>query len=69
MIVLFVVVANTVIQCFGMRFCDDFSPVELVRLWQAGFIEIMFENALVKVYRRVRDKLPTEDREDKKLDV
>lgn len=68
MIVLFLVVANTAFVCYGARFCEAFDPVILTRLWTAGAIELMFEAAgVLKVYRRVKDKLPPEDREDKEL--
>lgn len=71
MIVLFIVIGNEVLRCYGMRFCESFSAVALTRLWEIGLVEIMFEGTvggvLLKVFRRVKDKLPTEDRKDKKV--
>lgn len=71
MVVLFIVIANEALKCYGIRFCEPASSVELVRLWEIGAVEVMFEGVLgnqaIKVYRRIKDKfkLPEEDRTDK----
>jgi hypothetical protein len=61
MIVLFIVIANEVLKCYGVRFCEPGSALELTRLWQIGLVEITFEGTVggvaVKVWRRVRDKI------------
>lgn len=75
MTVIFIVIANEVLQCYGARFCDAFSPVELTRLWQLGLVEVMSEGVLggvaYKIWRRIKDKFPNshevEERQDKKL--
>lgn len=70
MVVLFIVIANEVLKCYGARFCEPGSAVELTRLWQIGAVEVMFEGviggAALKVWRRVKDKFPQDTgREDK----
>jgi hypothetical protein len=67
LVLLYIVVSNLAFVCYGMRFCEPMSGVELVRLWQIGLIEVMFEVPTIglKIYRRVKDKFPTEDRSDK----
>lgn len=70
MVVLFIVIANEVLKCYGMRFCEPGSATELTRLWQIGLVEVMFEGivggTLVKVWRRINDKTASmrEDRSD-----
>lgn len=61
MIVLFIVVANQVLQCFGARFCDYFNSVDFIRMWEIGAVETMFEGLGIKIYRRVRDKITKEE--------
>lgn len=60
MIVLFIVIANEVLKCYGFRFCDEGSQVELVRLWQLGLVEVLFEGTVggvaIKIWRRLTDK-------------
>lgn len=71
MIVLFIVVANQVLQCLGARYCDVFNSVDFIRLWEIGSVETMFEGVVggvaLKVYRRVSDKITRQDRDDAKL--
>ena len=61
MIVLFIVIANEVLKCYGVRFCDEGSAIEITRLWQLGLVEVVFEGTVggvvVKVWRRLRDKI------------
>ncbi len=61
MVIIFIVVANEVLKCYGMRYCEPGSAIELMRLWQIGFVEIMAEatlgNVLVRVWRRKSDKI------------
>lgn len=71
MVILFIaiVATNQVVQCFGMRFCELISPVMLVKLWEIGSVELMFELAgTLKIYRRVKDKFPQpQDKIDRKI--
>ena len=71
MIVLFIVIANEVLKCYGARYCEPVSGVELIRMWEAGFAEVMFESLVagikVKIYRMNRDKIEREDRKDFEL--
>lgn len=70
MVILFIVIANEVLKCYGMRFCEPGSAIELTRLWEIGLVESMFEGiiggASIKVWRRTRDKFP--DTNSDKLD-
>jgi hypothetical protein len=70
MTIIFIVVANQVLQCLGARYCDSVDPVLFTRMWEAGVVEVMFElPGVMKVYRRVKDKFAglREDRSDKKV--
>jgi hypothetical protein len=59
MVVLFIVVANMALRCLGARWCEEFDSVALVRMWEVGGIELMFEiPGVIKIYRRVSDKFP-----------
>ena len=73
MVILFIVVANEVLECIGPIACGGFDPVELVRLWQVGALEVLFEGYLggrvVKIYNKVRGRgTDVEDRGDIILD-
>jgi hypothetical protein len=64
MVVLFIVVANQAFRCLGARWCEEFDPVALVRMWEVGSIELMFEvPGVIKIYRRIKDKLVQNDKE------
>lgn len=75
MVIFFIVIANEVLKCFissrlGIRYCENGSSTELVRLWQIGIVELAFEGTLggvlVKIYRRLTDRINVgEDRNDK----
>ncbi len=71
MIVLFIVIANEVLKCYGVRFCEPVYGVELVRLWEAGFAEVMFEGiiggAITKVYRMSKDKIDKPHEKDREI--
>lgn len=61
MVVLFIVVANMVIRCLGMRWCEEFNSVIFLRYWDIGAVEMMFEiPGIIKIYRMVKDKFPKE---------
>lgn len=61
MVVLFIVVANMVLRCLGARWCEEFSSVEFLRMWEIGSVEIMFElPGIIKIYRRKQDKIDKE---------
>lgn len=72
MIVLFIVIANEVLRCYGIRFCEVGSAVELTRLWQLGAVELTFEGTVggvaVKVWRRLRDKSIDHDKVKERSD-
>ena len=70
---LFIVIANEALKCVGFRYCEPMSSVELVRMWQIGLLELMYEGivggTLLRIYRRASDKFPgKEDREDRLID-
>ena len=68
MAVLFIVVANMVIKCLGMRFCEEYSSVVFLRLWEVGAVEIMFElPGIVRIYRRLKDKI-VKDNDGKEIE-
>lgn len=60
MIVFFIVIANEVLKCYGIRFCEIGSAIEITRLWQLGLVEISFEGIVggtaIKIWRRLTDK-------------
>lgn len=60
MVILFIVIFNEVLKCYGIRYCDEGSAVELTRLWQLGLVEVMFEGTVggvaVKIWKRLTDK-------------
>lgn len=60
MVILFIVIFNEVLKCYGFRYCDSGDSVELIRLWQLGLVEVMFEGTVggvaVKIWRRLHDK-------------
>lgn len=66
MVILFVVIMNEVLKCYGFRFCDMGDPVELTRLWQMGLAEVMFEGTVggvaIKIWRKISDKSPDHDK-------
>lgn len=69
MIILFIVIANEVLKCYGIRFCEAFNPVELTRMWEVGLVEAMFEGTIggvtIKIWRRLRDRFSdTRGRQD-----
>ena len=72
MIVTFIVIANEVLKCYGARFCEPMSAVELTRMWQVGLVEVMFEGTIggiaMKVWRRIKDKFPSQDEIDSRQD-
>lgn len=61
MVVLFIVIANAVLKCYGARFCEEVAAQELIRLWEIGLVEVMFEGSIggvvIKVYRKIKDKM------------
>lgn len=72
MIVFFIVIANEVLKCYGIRFCEIGSAIELTRLWQIGLVETTFEGVVggivVKVWRRITDKNIDYDKVNERAD-
>lgn len=68
MIVLFIVIANIVLQCVGARWCEPISPTLFHHMWEAGAVELMFEvpvlGTMLRIYRRKEDKI-IKNEEDK----
>lgn len=73
MIVVYIVIANEVLKCYGFRFCEFVPGIEVMRLWQIGLLEVAFEGTLlggisIKIWRRIHDKIRPDivnDRADK----
>lgn len=72
MVVLFIVIANEVLKCYGIRFCEPGSAVEITRLWQLGLVEVSFEGVVggvaVTVWRRLTDKYIDHDKVKERAD-
>lgn len=72
MIVIFIVIANEVLKCYGVRFCEPGSAIELTRLWQLGLVEVTFEgilgNTAIKIWRRIRDKAYDREKAEERAD-
>jgi hypothetical protein len=72
MIVLFIIVGDLVLKCIGARYCEDFSPVLLTKMWEFGLVELMFESTgVIRIYRKTKDKITKEElkeRMDKRFD-
>ncbi len=53
MVILFIVIGDFVIQCFGNNHCAMISTTMFRSILAAGAVEILFEiTGLIKIYRR-----------------
>lgn len=65
--IIFIVFMETVLQCMGFRWCEQYSYISFRHLFMNGSLELMIEVpvfllsgrvfAKLKVYRRKQDKI------------